>query len=203
MKHLKHAILICTGIVLMFVSHEIYRAITPASLEYDNWLGYSSTGDYRSLKITGSPGKVHEEIIESGKSGNPSIYRLSFNAYNSPYKIRAMYPADTLSGEVLIQVDGPGAVKYSESQKGRIITLSNESEEENKQYVSTYYDFDSNGTLDCIYRKSKVDDGEVLITVGKKLVPVDKVPEDLEIGTMKTSDGTVTYVFLEGYWQAL
>lgn len=195
--------LIGIGVMLMFVSHEIYRLIRPASLEYDNWLGYSSTGDYHSLRITGSPGKVHEEIIESIGSGNSSIYRLAFNAYNSPCKIRAMYPMDTLSGDVLIQVDGPGAMKYSDSQKGRMITLTNESEEENKQYVSMYYDFDNNGTLDCIYTKAKVVDSEVLITVGKKLVSVDKVPENPEIGTVKTSDGTATYRFVEGYWQAL
>jgi len=202
-KLAKYAILLCVGIVLSFVSHEIYRAIKPVSVEYDNWLGYSSTENYRSLKITGSPGKVHEEIIEDGESGNPSIYRLSFNAYNSPYKIKVIYPVDTLSGEALIQVDGPGGMKYSDTEQGRMVALSNESDNSNGQYVTRYYDYDSNGTLDCIHKKSKRDESEVWITVGKKLVSVKKVPENIENGMMETSDGNVTYRFVEGYWQAL
>lgn len=195
--------LICTGIMLMFVSHEIYRIIKPPSVEYNNWLGYSSTENYSSLKITGSLGKVHEEIIEDGESGNPSIYRLSFNSYNNPSKIKAIYPVDTLSGDALIQVDGPGAMKYSESDKGTVLILSNESDDQNEQYVTIYYDYDSNGTLDCIHKKSGDDDREIWITIGKKLVPVKELPEHSENGIMETSDGNVTYGFVAGYWQAL
>lgn len=191
-KAIKFFIVICVGMFIMIVSRNIFCF---GCGDY-----YESDEEYITRKTAGSFGNVYEEINYNEELENQRIYNIVFNPWGNIFTISAKYTIDTLEGDVLIRVEDPGLMQYSESFSGNALTIFGSSNEENQQYTHNYYDYNCDGKLDCICREEVGRRLEVWILFGKCMVPVDTFPFKSEDGGMKVSAGHTVYYLIGENW---
>ena len=198
MKTMKLVIITCIGISLMIVCRDAY------------WFFYSeveNTG-YQSLqeenvnqKISGSFGKVREEVVLDQSLDTQRIFQITFTPYGTPFPVYATYPLDTYEGDSLIRIEGPGSIQYTESSDSNTLSIINTFDDFNQQYTHSYYDYNRDGRVDCISREEIGKDVQVWILSGKSMIPVDTLPLISEDGSMQVSDGSILYRLTGAHWQ--
>ena len=105
----------------MLASRDIYRFFYGIG-EYGV---HDTFQEYTNGKISGSFGKVNEEVVLDELFDNRRILRLVFAPFGTRLQIDATYPLDTYEGDSTIRIEGPDSVHYTETSDGNALIFRN------------------------------------------------------------------------------